>query len=381
MRWKVVAVTALVFLGAAGALGFYWPWNAGHKVLRLPGVVEIQEVRLGPRVAGRVAEVLVNEGDLVGADQVLVRLDVPELKAQLEQAVARLRDAEAQRDKARNGSRPQEKDAAEATALAAKARWRRLKNGYREEERRQAENEFRAAQVDLTLTRDEYERARRLLEGGASGRADFDTARANYDRAQKRYETARARHDWMQKGPRPEEIDEAEAEWKQADANHRLVLAGPRSEDLAAAEARVAEAEARVDELKANLREAEVRAPEPALVEVVAVRKGDLVAANQPVLRVLRTRDLWVKVYVPETELGRVLLHQKVEVTVDSPRERRFQGEVTHIAAESEFTPRNVQSVDERRHQVFGARVRVDDPQGVFKAGMAAEVLVPLSDD
>src|SRR5262249_29662049 len=152
----------------------------------------------------------------------------------------------------------------------------------------------------------------------------------------------------------------------------------PRSEDRAAAEARAAEAAARVRELDVALKEAEVRAPEPALVEVVAVRPGDLVAANQPILRVLRTGDLWVKVYVPETDLARVRLHQKVELTVDGYPGRRFQGEVTHIAAESEFTPRNVQSVDERRHQVFGVRVRVADPQGVFKSGMAAEVTVPL---
>src|SRR5262249_51936747 len=158
-------------------------------------------------------------------------------------------------------------------------------------------------------------------------------------------EAARARHDWMQKGPRPEEIREAEADWKQADANFRLIAAGPRSEDRRAAVARAAEAAARVNELEILVREAEVRAPEPAIVEVVAIRKGDLVAANQPVIRVLRTSDMWVKVYVPETELGRVRLHQKVDLTIDCFADRRFRGEVTHISPESEFTPRNVQSV------------------------------------
>jgi multidrug resistance efflux pump len=380
MRGKLIGAMALLMAGAA-ALIFIWPWGSSGDFLRLPGVVEIQEVRLGPRVSGRVAEVLVSEGDLVNTDQLLLRLDVPELNAQHAQALARLREAEALLDKIRNGSRQQEIDVAEAAALAAKARWERLQNGYRDEERRQAENEFKAAEVDLELARQEFQRATRLLDPGAVGKAEYDTARANFNRAQKRLESARARHDWMQKGPRLEEKREAEAEWKQADANYRLVAAGPRSEDRAAAEARAAEAAARVEELKINLREAEVRAPEPSLIEVVSVRKGDLVPANQPVLRVLRTSDLWVKVYVPETEMGRVRLHQKVDLTVDCFRDRRFRGEVTHITAESEFTPRNVQSVDERRHQVFGLRVRVDDPQGVFKSGMAAEVLVPLHDD
>jgi multidrug resistance efflux pump len=115
------------------------------------------------------------------------------------------------------------------------------------------------------------------------------------------------------------------------------------------------------------------------VVEVLAVRKGDLVPPNQPVLRVLRAEDLWVRVYVPETELGKVTLNQAAEVTIDAYPDRRFDGTVMQIASESEFTPRNVQSADERRHQVFGLKVRVADPRGVFKSGMAAEVTLPLA--
>ena len=88
--------------------------------------------------------------------------------------------------------------------------------------------------------------------------------------------------------------------------------------------------------------------------------------------------DLWVKVYVPETELGKLRLNQEVEVTVDSYPDRPFKGSVVQIASISEFTLRNVQSISERRHQVFGVKVRVADPQGVFKSGMAAEVLFRL---
>jgi HlyD family secretion protein len=129
-----------------------------------------------------------------------------------------------------------------------------------------------------------------------------------------------------------------------------------------------------------NLKEAEVLAPEHAVVEVVAVRKGDLVPPNQPVLRVLRAEDLWVKVFVPETDLGRVRLHQKVNVTVDAYPGKVFEGEVFQVASISEFIPRNIQSVDERRNQVFAVKIRIDNTQGVFKAGMAAEVTVPLAD-
>ena len=101
-------------------------------------------------------------------------------------------------------------------------------------------------------------------------------------------------------------------------------------------------------------------------------------APNQPVVRVLRAADLWVKAYVPETQLGKVRLNQQVDVTIDSYPGKKFQGTVIQIASSSEFTPRNVQSADERKHQVFAIKVHVPDPEGVFKSGMAAEVVLPL---
>jgi multidrug resistance efflux pump len=114
-------------------------------------------------------------------------------------------------------------------------------------------------------------------------------------------------------------------------------------------------------------------------VETLAVRPGDLVPAGRQVVLAHRTGDLWVKVFVPSTDLGKLRLGQSVEVAVDSHPGKRFPGQIIHIATSSEFTPRNVQSVDERRHQVFAVKVHVADPEGVFKSGMAAEVFVPLS--
>jgi multidrug resistance efflux pump len=96
------------------------------------------------------------------------------------------------------------------------------------------------------------------------------------------------------------------------------------------------------------------------------------------VVRVLRADDLWVKAYVSEVDLGKVHLGHEVELTIDSFPSKRFQGVVAQIASASEFTPRNIQSVDERRHQVFAIKVRVDDPQGIFKSGMAADVWVQV---
>src|SRR5262249_52757941 len=150
---------------------------------------------------------------------------------------------------------------------------------------------------------------------------------------------AQAALDLLLAGNRAEDIAEAAALWQQAQANHQLMMAGTRAEDIAAAEARVAEARGKLRRGEANPPEAGGRSPRRAVVEVVAVRKGDLVPPNQPVVRVLRADDLWVKIYVPETQLGKLRLNQEVEVTVDAYPDRRFQGTIMQIASESEFTP------------------------------------------
>jgi multidrug resistance efflux pump len=378
MRWKAVTITVLLLAAIAAGLGYFWPFGNGGGELRLPGVVEIQEVRLGSKIGGRVAEVLVAEGDIVTAGQVLVRLEVPELQAQREQLAARVQEFESAFEKARNGPRQEEKDSARAAAESAQARLKRLRAGSRAEEIRQARSDLESAAADLRLAREDFDRAERMFRTASMPRADYDRARATLDRSQGRSAASQAHLDLLLAGTRPEEIEEAEAEFRKAEANLRLQMAGTRSEDLASAEAQLAEARGKLHEVEANLREAAIQAPEPAVIEVLSVRKGDLVTPNQPVIRVLRTADLWVKVYVPETDMSKVRLNQTVHLTVDGYPDRRFEGKVLQINSASEFTPRNVQSVDERRHQVFGVRIRVDDTQGVFKSGMAADVYVPL---
>ena len=155
---------------------------------------------------------------------------------------------------------------------------------------------------------------------------EIDACRSAFTRLQGRVGSARAHLNLLKAGSRAEDIAEAAADLQKAKANLELLEHGSRPEDIASAEAHVAELAARVAELKVNLQEAVILAAEPVVVEVLAVRKGDIVTANQPVIRVLRADDLWVKVYVPETELGRVRLRQTVVVTIDSYPDRRFEG-------------------------------------------------------
>jgi multidrug resistance efflux pump len=339
--------------------------------------VEVHEVRLGARVAGRVDKVLVAEGEVVSKGRPLVVLSAPELTARARALEAKLAQARAELRKLSDGSRA-EQASADEMANAARARWEKMRKGYREEEKRQAQADQEAAEADLRYAEDDHARISKLSRDRASALAELDTARAALQRARARLAAATARLDWMKAGWRPEEVEEARAEWRKLDHSSALLRA-TRPAEIEAARGRVEEAEAALQEARINLAETSINAAEDCLVEVIAVRPGDIVQAGQPVLRALRASDLWVKTYVPETELGKVLLGQEAEVTMDSYPGRRFKGKVYLIGAESEFTPRNVQTIDERRHQMFGIRVHVEDPQGHFKSGMAAEVFLPLA--
>jgi multidrug resistance efflux pump len=377
MTGKRVLLSGGMFMALASALGFYCLLGHGSQTLEIPGTVEIQEIRLGSRTGGRVARLAVTEGQWVEPGQILVSLEAPELEAQRDHWLAQLAAAEAERAKAQYGPRDEEKEAARAAVAAAGARFQRLKAGYRPEEIAQARGEAESADAELDRASKELARERQLGPE-ASSRAQNDASLATFERAQGQAKVARARLAMLQAGTRTEEVAEAEAELKRADANGRLLEAGTRPEDLALAEARVQQLRAKVREVEAQLDELTIRAPERAVVEVLAVRPGDVLSPNQAAVRVLRGGDLWVKGYVSEVDLGKVRLNQAAEVMVDSDPGRRFAGQVAEIASVSEFTPRTVQSVDERRHQVFGVKIRVADTEGIFKSGMAAKVVLTV---
>jgi multidrug resistance efflux pump len=378
MRWKVTLLGLVVLLGVAGAVAYSCTLRRSPEVLVLPGTVETQEVRLASRVGGRVKEVLVAESVVVQAGQPLVRLEMPELEAQKARLESQLAGAEAALTRAVRGPRPEEIEAARAAMEAAAARARRTDAGWRTEEVEQARHDLSALDADLLRADQDLDRERNLIPSRATSVQNVEQAQATRDRLQSQVRAARAHLKMLETGSRPEDKAEAAAELARLRAQYELLLAGTRYEDIQEAKARVGELQARLEELQTQLQELVVLAPEPAVVEVLPVRPGDVATPNQSLVRVLRADDLWVRAYVSEIDLGKVRLGQQVQVFLDSYPGRPFAGQLIYIASSSEYTPRNIQSIEGRRHQVFAVKVHVPDPEGVFKSGMAAEVRIPL---
>jgi multidrug resistance efflux pump len=377
MIWKPLFI-GLGLVAAAGSTAGLWIHLREQPTdLRLPGTVEEQDVRLSSRVGGRVAKVLVKESQMVEPGAEIVELEMPELDAQRAQLVAQQQAAEAVLKKLKHGARVEEKASAKAAADAAKARLDRMQAGYRKEEIEQARSEAAALEADLQVAQQDLNRERGIFAKGASSVAAYDAALARYNRLVGQVSAATAKLRMYEAGYRPEEVAEMQADLARLQANYDLLMAGTRQEEIDEAAARVAEFTGKIEEIDVKRNERIVVAPERAVVEVLMVRPGDIVAPNQAVALVLRADDLWVKAYISEIDLGRIRLGQKVQVTCDSYPGKRFEGVITSISSASEFTPRNVQTIDERRHQVFGFKVRVTDPQNVFKSGMAADVWLP----
>jgi multidrug resistance efflux pump len=364
------AIAALVI--AVIWIAFAWAGLRGRN--EYAGTVETREIQIGSKLGGRVTEVGVEEGQVVQAGTVLVRFECDELKAQRAQAQAAVEQAQADLDRMLRGNRPEEIAEAEATARAESAALEEARNGPRREEIDQAKADYAAASADAANAEIFYQRMKGLVGQDIISKQQFDDARDKRDAAAQRAESARQRLAMLEAGTRVEDLNAAEARSRQAQAAAMLARKGFRREDIEAARGKFAEGQGHVAELDARLREAELTAPADAVVEVVSVRPGDLVPAGRIVMTMLESSQLWVKVYVPETELAHVYLGQRAAVRVDSYGGRAFEGHVGQIASEAEFLPRNVQTKSDREHEVFGVKVYVDNAQQVLKSGMSATV-------
>ena len=366
----------LLLLGAAAAWK-YFNGRASADKLVLSGTIEADEIHVGSKVGGRISAVLVNEGQEVHQGQPLIRFDRYDLDAKHADAVAAVAQAEATLEKTLKWFRPEEVAAARAQAEAAWMTYEQARNGPRKEEIDARRADVAAADADYEVAKATLTRTEKLVSNGVQSQQEYDNAKSAYDRAGARREAARQQLALLLAGTRKEEIDRAERLYRQAAANRELVERGARKEDIDGARAQLERARAALKQIEVQLGELEVISPANAFVEVLQVRPGELINPNSPVATLVEVDRLWVRVYVPEPEKGNVQLGKEVSVGVDTFPGEKFRGRIEEIASRGEFTPRNVQTRDEREHQVFGLRVRLENPGRRLSAGMAADVTIP----
>jgi multidrug resistance efflux pump len=360
------------------ALGYggYRIWDRSRPY-EWSGTVEARTISVGSRVGGRVKDVTAHEGDRVQAGATLVTLEPGDLDAQRLIAQGDLEVAQANLEKLKRGARPEELDEAKARAQTAVAALEETKTGARIEEIAGANARLVAAQVAVDKAKLDADRAHQLFDSQSIARAQVDDADSALHGAIAQRDAAGQVLDQLKNGSRREDIAQAQAKAAEARASAKLVFAGSRVEDINAAHGQVDAAQGRLDQVKTMLDELTIRAPRASRVESLDLRPGDILAPNGTAATLVEDDQLYVRIYVPETQLGHLHPEQEVPVSVDSFPGRSFKGVVEHINEVGEYSPRNLQTADERANQVFATRVGLREGRDELRAGMAAFIHVP----
>jgi membrane fusion protein YbhG len=329
-----LAVAALAMIAAAWTAGCHSK-TAGPQ--RASGYVEATEVRVAPEVGGRVLEVTVAEGDVVKAGAPVARLDTSDVEIALRRAKGDRDQALAQLRLLSAGARAEDIRQAEAQAQSAAA-------------------DVQAAEAELQAASADVQRFEALLDANAGSRKQRDDAATRRDVAAARVAAARQR-------------------MRAATENVARLKAGARIEEIAGARARVATTDAQIEGLEKNARDAVLTSPVSGTVTAKLVDAGEMVAPRTPIVVITDLRQPWANVYVDEPVVPRLRVGGKVTLVTDAGQ--RLIGAITFISPKAEFTPRNVQTAEERSRLVYRIKVTVENRDGVLKSGMPVEAELP----
>jgi HlyD family secretion protein len=306
---------------------------------RVSGQVEATSVEVAAEVGGRLVELTADEGDRLQRDAVVARFDTRDFELALQRATAERQQADAQLRLLEAGARSEDIRQASAQVEGARA------------ETSAAEAELKAAETDL-------ERFERLLASSSGSQKQRDDAATRRDVGRQRVEAARERE-------------------RAARENLARLRAGARPEEIQAARARVAVMDAQVASLEKNLHDATVRSPLDGIVAEKLAQTGEVLAPRTPLLIVIDLDRAWAEVFVDEPDVPRLRLGQTATVYTDAGGPG-IPGKVSFISSKAEFTPRNVQTAEERSKLVYRVKISVDNRDGVLKEGMPVEAEIPL---
>ncbi len=314
------AAVLLLFLPACD------PRNDGGRVYS--GTIEAVEVDIVPEVAGRIVKRPVDQGDAVRPGDTIATIDPEQYRLALAETEAALREARAQ------------------LSLT--------QAGYREEEIRAAAREVDEARAQLVLAESRVARVEDLYKKDVSAVDDLDAAHRDLDVARARLSGSESRHALLAKGYRAEESEEARA--------------------------RVARLQAEVGRRRLDLDRTTIVSPIEGIVTEKLLEEGEYVQPGSPIVSVADLANLYTWVYPSVVELEKIRLGDQVTVRIDAYPDRPFPGKVVYVSPEAEFTPKNVQTVDDRVQLVFGVKVAVANPEGILKIGIPADVTLDRRD-
>jgi HlyD family secretion protein len=339
-RLRIILPLLLVIIAGVAVYNFRQNREDG-TTLKFSGNIEVTEAQMSFRIPGRLVERRVDEGDVVLAGQLLARLDASDQTIAVALAEANLAYAEAVLAEQLAGSRVEDIESRQAELARTKA----------------AEQ---SAFVQLSQARADFDRYSSLYKENSVSKTVFETYRTNYKTAENL-------------------VKEAAARTKAATEQLGLFKAGPRKETIDQAKAKVRVSEENLNQARQQLSYTELTAPMDGVVLSTAAEAGEYLALAAPVVTLGAVEKPWLRAYINELDLGRIKLNQEVKVTTDSFPGKTYIGRVSYIASQAEFTPKTVQTFEERVKLMFRIKVELANPDHELKPGMPADGVIELT--
>lgn len=390
MKKRIVLI--IVILAAVGVAAMYAFRGIGRSPdnrLMVSGNIELNEVNIAFKTPGRLIERTVDEGDSVKQGQTIARLDRDQLVAQREREAAGLASAEAQLVQAQTALAWQQATLAadieqkRGDLASNEARLAELKNGARPQEKLDAKAAVDAAQSELERAKRDWDRAQVLYKDDDISTAQFDQYRNRWESAVAALNSARERQALVLAGPRTEVINAQSAQVERARGSLKMAEANAlemkrREQELTTRRAEIARSRASLALIDSQLADTIAVSPVDGVVLVKAADVGEVLSAGTTVVTLGDIDHPWLRGYVNETDLGKVKLGSKARVTTDSYPGKVYDGRVTFIASEAEFTPKQIQTQQERVKLVYRIKIELDNRRHELKSNMPADAEILL---
>ena len=389
MKKRIIPI--LIILAAAAAVYAYVGFGKkpSNRIL-VSGNIELDEVNIAFKTGGKLLERTVDEGAPVKKGQILARLDRDQLLAQREAQTAALQSAQAQLAQAQTAVDWQKATLSAdleqrgADVAATEARLLELKNGSRPQELQDARAAVQAAQSEYDRAQRDWERAQTLHTNDDISTSQYDQYRSRWQSTDAGLKQAKERLALVEAGPRAEVVEAASAQVRRARASLKVGEANSlelkrREQEITTRRAEIERARASLAVIDSQLADTVAASPVDGVVLVKAADPGEVLAAGSTVLTVGDIDHPWLRGYVNETDLGKVKIGSRVKVTTDSYPGKVYNGRVSFISSEAEFTPKQIQTEQERVKLVYRVKINVENPNRELKSNMPADAEIELN--
>lgn len=378
----------LLLLGIAGAAYLFWTRRTKDDGrIRLSGNMELMQVDLSFKVPGKLIELTVKEGDRVKKGQLIARIDSEQTQRQKQREQAGVQSAEMQLAQSNTSIAWQRATLAgdlelkRADVRAAQAQLDNLLAGSRPQEIAQAESVVSDARTQFEQARQDWERAQKLYKDDDISTAQRDQAQTRFNSTAALLRQAQDRAALVKEGPRKQEIELARAQLARAQAALKVSEANRieiqrRGEEAGTRRAEVGRAQAQLAATESQLGDTALYSPIDGVVMVKPAEVGEVLAAGSTVVTLGDIEHPWLRGYIKETDLGRVKLGQRVKLRTDSYPSKDYWGQISYISSEAEFTPKQIQTTEERVKLVYRIKILVDNQAQELKSNMPVDAEV-----